>query len=434
MSHQTVLTVKHKMRELRAFYEYAYELEFENIFSCVNYTFAVKFKRYLDENVASETTRYNKWMAAQGFCEIFDSSIEERPFCDNPYRPKKYIVNSEKYIPQYVLAQSDSIFQDEKIPVHIRLIYWILRLIPSRISEVCGIEWNCLNMFNGMYVLFIPTWKQNGGYKRPQMRCIYLKCEGICMYLIDLIRRQQAVSQQYQRYLHEERRGMLFTYRMNSLDGSVSYRLSMRTVKIVDSEYVNSVFNQICDMYDVKDEDGNPYRFTSHQFRHVGITDRLEYGFTPEQVRLMTAHQGEMMILTAYNHISLNKEYIAKVQKAELGDAYNARVLFQGRILGMDAQQEQRILHNIRAQRVRGGICSDITGCQSDMLSCCECEHFVIDSGQLEYFEEQLKQWEIKLERFSAFPIIKDNAEKNISTYETLIAKIKSVTGGERGE
>jgi len=74
---------------------------------------------------------------------------------------------------------------------------------------------------------------------------------------------------------------------------------------------------------------------------------------------------------------------------------------------------------------VRGGICSDITGCKSDMWNCLDCEFFVPDAEQLDYYEEQVTFWREKSVRFSDFPIIKGNAERNAGLYEHILKKLK---------
>jgi len=91
----------------------------------------------------------------------------------------------------------------------------------------------------------------------------------------------------------------------------------------------------------------------------------------------------------------------------------------------MEEQLEKRLLRNFRAHKVRGGICSDITGCKSDMWNCLECESFVPDAGQIGYYEEQSLLWREKSARFSTFPLIKGNAEKNAELYECILKKLK---------
>lgn len=99
----------------------------------------------------------------------------------------------------------------------------------------------------------------------------------------------------------------------------------------------------------------------------------------------------------------------------------------------MEEQLEKRLLKNIRAHRVRGGICSDITGCKSDMWNCLDCGFFIPEKEQLSYFMEQALSWRDKVEKFKDFPMIKSNALKNARLFEKIAAKIQ-LEGGAYSE
>ena len=47
------------------------------------------------------------------------------------------------------------------------------------------------------------------------------------------------------------------------------------------------------------------------------------------------------------------------------------------------------------------------------------------DAEQLDYYEEQVTFWREKSVRFSDFPIIKGNAERNAGLYEHILKKLK---------
>ena len=111
---------------------------------------------------------------------------------------------------------------------------------------------------------------------------------------------------------------------------------------------------------------------------------------------------------------------------AERQESDKRYVLFGGRILNMDEQVEQRLMKNLRAHRVRGGICSDITTCKSDMWNCLECKAFVADTEQTEYYREQIALWREKQVRFSAFPIICENAKRNAGLFESILKSIET--------
>lgn len=251
-------------------------------------------------------------------------------------------------------------------------------------------------------------------------------------YLLDLIRAQQKISIELQKFLPEDKQGALFAHQRvhNFKKGLVSLR---DKYYLVQSNQVSYHFKRICSKYNVLDDKGNIYNLTSHQFRHNGISDRLEAGFTFEQIADMTGHHGNAMIWNAYAHLDLKPKTITEKQHYVLEEPQNAEnncILFGGRILNMEEQLEKRLLKNIRAHRVRGGICSDITGCKSDMWNCLDCKHFIPDKEQLAYFEEQLGAWNDKAKKFRDFPMIKSNSLKNAQLFEKVVAKIKCKGGG----
>lgn len=116
---------------------------------------------------------------------------------------------------------------------------------------------------------------------------------------------------------------------------------------VATRDTVRTRFQDICMRYGVRDQDGNPYKVTTHQFRHNGITDRLAAGFTAAQIADMTGHHGDAMIYNAYAHLDLKPETIVEKQKfvsGEPGSRDERYILFGGRILNMNEQLETRLL------------------------------------------------------------------------------------------
>ena len=389
---------------------------------------ALKFKIHLDDADYADSTKNSIWFNISTFFRTingFGGVSFKNTFADNPFAGYKKL--DYKYIPADVVEKLDAVFKEEAIDLHIKCIYWILRLIPSRVNEVLAMKIDCLKPYNGNYVIFIPTWKQNGGNAEPILRSIHVKDTGIAGYLIDLIRKQQEVSKKLQKYLPKNKKGALFAHRRvhNLKNGLVSLH---DKYYLVQSNQVTYHFKIICNKYNVLDDNGDIYNLTSHQFRHNGISDRIEAGFTFEQIADMTGHHGDAMIWNAYAHLNLKPETIIQKQQYVLDepkDKENNYVLFGGRILNMEEQLENRLLRNIRAHRVRGGICSDITGCKNDMWNCLDCEFFIPEKEQLLYFKEQVLSWRSKAEKFKDFPMIISNALKNAQLFEKIVAKIQ---------
>lgn len=120
-----------------------------------------------------------------GFC----GTGGRNPFSINPYSGTVKL--DYKYIPDDVADRLDRTFKSEDIELHLKCIFWLLRLVPSRISEILGMKIDCIKPYNGHYVIFIPTWKQNGGHIEPMYRSIHLEREGMGGYLLELLQKQQ---------------------------------------------------------------------------------------------------------------------------------------------------------------------------------------------------------------------------------------------------
>ncbi|MBU3154472.1 hypothetical protein [Clostridium estertheticum] len=129
----------------------------------------------------------------------------------------------------------------------------------------------------------------------------------------------------------------------------------------------------------------------------------------------MTRQQGDGAILGAYNHLNLRPEIIQERQKRVIEKRYNENrpVYFRGRILNLEEEVANRILRNIRAHKVRGGLCSDITNCKSQMFACLDCELQIDDANDLDYFEEQVTLWKNKIDKFKEYPLMSEVAKYN---------------------
>lgn len=434
LSGNTVRTVGGKVSSLTPFFTFMDEAYSSPPISACNTGMATNFKAHLDGLSLDSQTKRNIWSSASNLLKAmdgFDGMKCKNPFVINPYQYTRKL--DQKYIPESVANALDIAFMNESVDLYMRCIYWTLRLIPSRISEVVGMKIDCLKPFNESVVVFIPTWKQNGGYMEPVLRSIHLQNEGMAGYLIGLIREQQMVATALQHQLPKNKQGALFTYprKIHYKDGTVSCESNATVMTLSNT---NWHLTRICKQFGIHSEDGELYNVTSHQFRHNGISDRLVAGFTIEQIASMTGHHGDAMIWSAYSHLSLKPEMIVQRQRYVLEEpecVENNYILFGGRILNMDAQLEKRLLKNLRAHRVPGGICSDVTGCRSDMWNCIGCGKFVPDKDQLRYFEEQATMWQDKSDRFMAFPLICNSARRNVHMFEQIVKKLKD---GEENE
>lgn len=397
----------------------------------INILTASRFKEFLDSKNYTERTRYTIWAAVSVFLSAMDGYDNIK--INNPFYKNYYTLGGRldyEYIPDHVAKQLDRIFMDDSIPVHLRTVYWILRLIPSRIGEILGMKIDCLKPFDGHFCLSIPTWKQNGGYREPVIRIIHINDEGISGHLLSLIRAQQKTALSYQGLVKKGKEDALLTHRqsMKHKDGRIRY---INVYWPLTYTQVRDNFRKICLDFNVRDKDGAIYNVTTHQFRHNGITDRLRAGFTLAQIAEMTGHHGSAMIYGSYAHLDLIPEGLAEPRKYLSGEQCedNPYVMFGGKILNMDAITESRLLRNLRAHRVPGGICIDVTHCKNDMWNCLGCNRFVPEKEQLPYFEDQATAWRDKAERFRGDTIMCSNFTDIADRLDEIIVKVKKEIG-----
>lgn len=342
---------------------------------------------------------------------------------------------SQKYIPLNMLEQVDKVFWEKDIPHHIKTIYWICRLIPSRINEVTTLPIECLKPYGkNEYVLTLNMFKQNGGYLEPELRMIHLKYDDMGKYLIDLIRTQQQISKNLKHLLDDNQKGYLFTYCGHVKSDKLIQRenvLDEYKPVLLHDKAVRNQFNKIMLENNIRDEQNNHFYFTSHQLRHNAITDRIYEGFTLLEIRDMTAHKSNAMIEGSYIHP--DKEKLAKIaSNVDAEQEPAGGVYFKGKIIDTEnTLLVKRLLAKPRSHKIgRLGICSDITGCKNEMFECFNCKYFVPNAEELPHFEEQALEWKKKVTLFEKNPMMKENALYNLSLIQKIVEKITSSLGG----
>lgn len=390
----------------------------------INKEVAINFRKTLAQTQYALSQKNRIWVAVNNFFKAtkgLDSIPSTNYFAGkNPF-PEENKRHDNKYVPKYIVKQMDKSFKNESLPLFIRVVYWICRSIPSRIGEVLGMKIDCIKpVTEDIWVIFIPTWKQSGGYNEPQIRRFYFRDKGHGNFIKQLIQEQQQVALSLQDRIDEEdKKNFLLTRKISRNVNGTFYELEDPTITMYDA--VTRAFEKVIKTDKIMDKDGQLYNLTSHQLRHNGITDRLYNGFSLMQTSLITDHKGLAMIQTAYNHPQ-DDVMIAKQKSVQKSNSDSA-VYFKGKILNMDEATERRLLQNIRTRRIKNlGICGDYTGCES--FQCLSCDSFIPDVDDLPYYEEQVRIFEEKLKKVGDHKYLKENIEYNLQLYRAVIIKI----------
>lgn len=429
-----VKTVKENVGDIKTFFQFLHENYNSIPFEKVSYTEINKYKEYLDHKYNSVDTKHSKWSAVSNFYRKMkgaDGFFKENIVPKNPFEKKRN--NPDKYIPKDVADQLDIAFQDDNVPIPMRTAYWIMRFIPSRLGEVVRLPINCVKDVKDSWVITLYMWKQNGGYFKPELRTVRFKNESKeATFLYKLIKQQEEIAKSLQNQVPDDAKGYLFTYnktyihkRASEIAGKIKYR-NDKVVVAASFYSISHFMEQFCDRYGVVDKDGETYHLTTHKLRHNGITDRIvEGGFEVDDVMAITNHKVDMMINRNYFHEDKNKsiEVQENVLKASgKQEDESQAVYFKGRIMNIDESMQRRLLRDIRKHKVKLGICMDIDGCDN-YYRCLSCEHFAPKAEDLHYFENEIEQWQRKLQfyRDKGMTMQMQNAEYNLN----LNAKIR---------
>lgn len=394
------------------------------------------YKEYFKNDITVEKrTKESYWTGINNFFKLL-RTWDEMPSNNvvgyiNPFSVKRSQRKSKenKYIPENIAIQLDIVMKNEEIPLYFRTVYWICRLIPNRITEVCSMTRDCIRPYINDKVVVIPTFKQDSELLKPKLKNIVIKEDGIGKYLLDLIREQIKISESLSSYTENEiKSNFLFLYEpMCYMNNKKVWKKCVNEdgkVNTFKADGFNRILERVCKIYNIVDENGEVYRPTSHQFRHVGVTDRLYEGFRVIDVMSMTNHYSSRMITQDYLHIK--QDELDKKSRMILEEEKPA-ILFNGRIINLDDERkEMEILRRPFAHRLgRLGLCSDISNCKSKMFECLKCDDFVPNADELEYFEAQVEDWLKKVRIAGNNKYLKENAQYNLELNQKIVEKIK---------
>lgn len=389
-----------------------------------------KYEMYLKSTYESILKKNLYYRAIKNFFGIMiDFHFQDMPEFNptkqrNPFR-YKIDKNDGRYIPIEVVRQYDKHMKDETldIPLELRTAYWIFRSFPNRSQEVFGCKLDALKTSYSYYVLFVPTWKQNGGYDIEEMKSLPLINVGHGAYLIKLLQQLTNLNKNsYQHYetLTDDKRDILFLYRGFSLrkeKGKLVTHYSRqhnRFLAVMSSDKFNKSMKQLANILQIKDKEGNIYAPTSHQFRHNAITDRFYIGgYTEEQVSQLSNHKNTNM-LSKYRHPL--RDAMKKMLQDKNIIAEKAAVEVKGKYWNLD-EKTIALLRKTKpdayltweAGGAKGvGICSQIDKCNpkgtAHHFECYACDWFVPKSEYLEYYKKEFEYWENKMREYADHP------------------------------
>lgn len=266
----------------------------------------------------------------------------------------------------------------EGIPLVIRLTYFLLRLIPNRISEVLSISLECLSYPDlGLFSISIPTSKETS---------LHIPLYKQYVFFMD-----GKIESIFYRLLREQQDAVRSCTGLNATD--VDYLLfdaaKGRALTVND---FNAFLDKFIHEHHIFDENGDFPAVTSHHFRHVCIGERLRSGiYSPEQT-MKEANHSNVDVTLSYGYMSEHDEakHLGEITAVVLSD--NFKVAVQGNTVPhqrVSAARYDRLQNDTAYIRIIPGcgLCSD-SKCIPQYEKCAFCECFTPDKLYLEYFTE----------------------------------------------
>ncbi|WP_313128510.1 tyrosine-type recombinase/integrase [Anaerocolumna sp.] len=429
-----VSTVQSNITGLSRFYTFLKEqcnsLSLDN----VNKELINAYQDYLEYITdVKKSTKESYWTAITAFFSMM-SDFDGIPIVKmgkvNPFsRTSSDRLIDKKYIPPEVITQFDNIFYYKEIPLVLKCVYWICRLIPSRIGEVVSIPIECIRQYGELYILTLNMYKQNGGYIESETRLIGFKNEDMGEYLLNLIQEQIKVAESLQQYVEMNEKDLLFTYVRSQYHTNgkysgkyISSRIDTTTVFTLTDSCFRKQLNVLAERYQIRESNGSIYHITSHQLRHNAITDRIYEGFSLLEIKDLTHHKSTAMIEGSYIHPDKEKT----IQQArKIANEEDETHEFRGKVINDNVKAYDKIMRMPRSHSLgRLGVCSDISACKSEMFECLSCDYFRPNIEELRYFEEQVSEWEEKIMLFKNNKYMLENAQYNLDLNKKIVSKI----------
>ena len=269
-------------------------------------------------------------------------------------------------------------FSNGEIPQVFRLAYFLLRLIPNRISEILAMNLECLSYPDvGLFAISIPNWKET-----PLHIPIYSKYTFSMNGIVEsafykLVRQQQDSIRQYARQETQDTDYLLYDLQRDRVITQVDF---------------NRFLSEMIKGHDILTANGQKAEVTSHALRHVCIGERLRSGiYSPEQT-MKEANHSNIDVTLSYGYMSEHDEaeHLGKISSVVLTEELDvADAEIPAKPKSVNPAKYLRLQNDTAFMRVIPcfGLCSN-ANCSPQYEKCVKCDHFRPDELYLDYFIE----------------------------------------------
>ena len=341
-------------------------------------------------------------------CSDENESKLPKPY-NNPFE-SLHFVNAKKYhkntpyIPDKVIEElSDRL---EELDETDRLVFQIFSETGMRAKEVAFLEAGCLEnaRYDGAVRLkYIPykTLKARRRNGIGERHSVY-----ISPVLAEKIKKQITVSEELRR---EHSLPYIFLHQKKG------YKVAMLNV-----EYFISKVNKLIHKYEICDDSGGLWNFTSRQCRKTLVVNMIENGATTMELVYQLGHLNQSTVM----------QYYAEVKSARLAEMNTKffkeqfHLLLSNEQLTTFSEEERRLLYvdfRLGKRRVEFGfctrkLCDGACKSRSRSVHCANCPHLCTGIKYLPFWKELLQAQEARVQE-----LIKDYQQVEIADYEGYI-------------
>lgn len=245
-----------------------------------------------------------------------------------------------------------------KLPFHIMLMYLINYSTGMRVVDICQLKTDCLIKSEKCYFIRYYQQKMQKDHAVP-----------VSSALGELIEKRVAD--------------------ISALDYEEKYLFFRKQNLPITTSRYRETMKRFCNEHHITNEDGTPYQFKAHSYRHTIATDLEEnYGVSLEVIQLVVL--GHSNIQMTLRYIDSTDEY-RKMKNDEYFDYQGASVS-----LSNNLEKPAWVKENFSKHILPNGICGNpaALGVCPHSMACLDCKYFRTSKRFLEAHKKQLEELE----------------------------------------
>jgi integrase len=319
-----------------------------------------------------------------------------------------------------VIERLDLVFFDlnNDVPLGIRTLYMLLRVICNRVSEPLLMRLDCLAYpEEDVFTISIPTTKETPFHEPIEFPYHLLKSGEIESVLHECLCKQIEFAKKSQNNLKKDCRNLLF------VDSSGN--------RLLRADTFNAHLNQLCQKYKIYNSNGQIAKVTSHDFRHYGVRERIANQVISLERTSQECNHKNMAQTLGYGAASYMDEgdrsqlVLASVLPGQHDYTENGVPPMEPIVVSKTVYKQMETLPFIWYMPGHG-VCQ-APGCYPRFVNCATCNHFVPDPQFKDAILQTIENLEGKVvslkARNDAQKAIAFN-ERQIYAYNAMLQKI----------